>query len=572
VDRLALHRSLLIGVLLLAGGVLLAWPLLQHPGFLPWGSDVAFASQAAHGFAAGLREGMLYPTWVQDANLGLGGPIFAFYSPLAYAAVGLVGLGTGDIIEAMRIVLMGLGLLSGLSFYAAFRGCASRAATTLAALLYMLAPYHVLDLYWRFAFAEYAAFIWFPLLFLFLRRLLAAPDVFSLVGLAACYAALASTHLVSAYLAVFPLGIYAVVVIARTRRPGAALAAVAAGVLALCVASVYLLPMVAQRDQVHMDYIRDVSYADYRRNFLLRDEVALGYEPAPIKPYVNLAALSQGGLALAALALCGWRATRRKPGEADPLDADELHPLYGHAAAAVVCTVLQFAVSEPFWRWIPELATVQFPWRFASFQGLSACVLAAIALSGWEGRRARAIAWTTILLVAIPALHASYTSAGARPMKFDSAMAALPVLRTRLMFEYVPRHVPDPEVLRNLRPGQFPRVRLQNPGRIEEHLVENHRRVVRVATPTPNEIVFGTFHYTGWLGRLNEEPVELGRDPNGLVSMDLPAGEHEIELEYVTTPDRRRGALLSAAGASVMIVLLGWGFRQRSRRPPSQSR
>src|SRR5579859_4636905 len=35
-------------------------------------------------FSDALRDGGLYPRWVMPINGGLGGPLFSFYSPLAY--------------------------------------------------------------------------------------------------------------------------------------------------------------------------------------------------------------------------------------------------------------------------------------------------------------------------------------------------------------------------------------------------------------------------------------------------------------------------------------------------------
>ena len=73
-----------------AAGIFSA-PLFGNPG-LPAGSDLDFTAQSAQGFLDALREGVLYPRWIDAANRGFGAPSFVFYAPLAYYLTALLSL------------------------------------------------------------------------------------------------------------------------------------------------------------------------------------------------------------------------------------------------------------------------------------------------------------------------------------------------------------------------------------------------------------------------------------------------------------------------------------------------
>ena len=159
------------GLLLLACALYL--PFALHDG-LPSAphSDANFATQNARGFIDGLEEGQWLPRWHAEVNRGYGAPTFLFYSPGAYYAVAAVHGVVPDLLTALRLTGLLLAVGSGISFAWAARRWVPPAAATVGAACYVALPYHVLDLYERFALGETAAFLWFPLLFAFSDRLL----------------------------------------------------------------------------------------------------------------------------------------------------------------------------------------------------------------------------------------------------------------------------------------------------------------------------------------------------------------------------------------------------------------
>ncbi len=55
----------------------------------------------------------------------------------------------------------------------------------------------------------------------------------------------------------------------------------------------------------------------------------------------------------------------------------------------------------------------------------------------------------------------------------------------------------------------------------------------RVARQTPVHLRFYTYFFPGWRGTVDGRPVEIRPEgPNGLIGLDVPAGEHERAGEY----------------------------------------
>lgn len=118
-------------------------------------------------FADQFRAGIVYPRALPDSFDHLGGPTFYFYPPLAFWVDALLSAVTFDFFStSYRLSLSSLLLLwaSGLSMQAWLEahGTSARAAL-FGALAYMAGPYHLVDHYYRGAYAEFAAYAVLPL-------------------------------------------------------------------------------------------------------------------------------------------------------------------------------------------------------------------------------------------------------------------------------------------------------------------------------------------------------------------------------------------------------------------------
>src|SRR5689334_4700927 len=125
-------------------------------------------------FSASLAEGNWLPRWLPDANGGYGSPVFIFYSPLVYYFTACLKLGTGSVVLAMKLARFLAFFLSGLTMFVYARGLLHNRVALLVALVYVALPFHVLDLSYWTLYAEPWAWIWFPLILMYLRQMLDA--------------------------------------------------------------------------------------------------------------------------------------------------------------------------------------------------------------------------------------------------------------------------------------------------------------------------------------------------------------------------------------------------------------
>jgi len=214
------------GILTLPAGLS---PIRLHDSF--W-IDWVWADQ----FTDQLRQGYLYPRWLPKSHNGLGSPVFYYYPPVAFYITSIfsfLGFSTyWSIISAF-----GAGFaLSGTSMFLWLNGWAKR--PLLGALMFMGAPYHLLDLYARGALAEFVGIAIIPLVALGLRRI---SDGKGIGVLAAAYAGLIATHLPLALLTSLLLVVPYALILGRKRRQSL-ITIVAALAFGIALASIYLLP------------------------------------------------------------------------------------------------------------------------------------------------------------------------------------------------------------------------------------------------------------------------------------------------------------------------------------------
>jgi len=78
----------------------------------------------------------------------------------------------------------------------------------------------------------------------------------------------------------------------------------------------------------------------------------------------------------------------------------------------------------------------------------------------------------------------------------------------------------------------------------------------RVRAEGPVRLRFYTHYFPGWRATVDGLPVEIQPDPpNGLIGLDLPAGEHRVQLQFGATPVRRVSAAVSAMGLAFVLGL-----------------
>src|SRR5581483_7764931 len=98
-------------------------------------------------FIAALADGAWFPRWLPTANNSQGSPAALYYPPLTFYVGAAFSLIVRDTLQGMALSCWLALCLSGVTMYRFSRALLDRRLSVLAAAVYMIAPYHLLDLY-----------------------------------------------------------------------------------------------------------------------------------------------------------------------------------------------------------------------------------------------------------------------------------------------------------------------------------------------------------------------------------------------------------------------------------------
>ncbi|MHA1566211.1 MAG: hypothetical protein ACTSX7_12930, partial [Alphaproteobacteria bacterium] len=111
------------------------------------------------------RQGDFWPRFAEAFYYGHGSLLFHFYAPLSYYLTEIFMLLGASVAAALKLAMATGLLLSGVFMALLARELFGNYAAACAGVLYVLAPYHLVDVLARHAFGEAIAFVWLPLAF-----------------------------------------------------------------------------------------------------------------------------------------------------------------------------------------------------------------------------------------------------------------------------------------------------------------------------------------------------------------------------------------------------------------------
>jgi hypothetical protein len=529
---------LAVSALLLAPSLMLG-TMISHssPQNLTWAAQ----------FADQFRAGVLYPRWLPQSFDGLGSPTFYFYPPIAFWVDALLSVATFNVPSvSYRLSFSALVLLwaSGLAMHAWLRAEAPSPRIALyGAVGYMAAPYHLLDHYYRGAFAELVAYVVLPLLALLIRRIAEgrrlAPVLFALA-----YAALPMAHLPTALLiSLTALPLYVLYRGWRLGTPRRALGffvrCALGGALGLGVASIYLIPALSLQSWIPVDTFW-ISYYSVERWFLLTAErwpppldmmwvVAWAAAAYAIAAIGVLTVLVRGGVPQ------GWRSETAF-----------------WTCVGIVCLLLVAGIPPWFWQ-IPFVAKVQFPWRLMVV--VEFAVITALCLIPWPVRfRLTSYVFVATVLALVPAGVA--LASGVRE-RVDASVAQQEVPQELKQFE--PAGFPqDPKGSYSdlgLEPleGVPAVVCIPEPRTCRVDATTFDELQIDVDADTPTKVVLRRFYYPLW--RLDPLLPVVATDPLRLVAFTAPSGRHAFRLQRAVPSEERIAWTISGLS---LVLLLAW--------------
>lgn len=545
-------------------------------GGIAAGADVAVHVHRVHAMSLALAEGNLWPRWISYLHLGYGYPIFNFYAPGATYITALLELAGVHITTAYNLVQTLAWSFGSLGMYLLARRFLPIPAALLAAALWAYAPSRIYEVWWQGSLAQIVAASVMPWYFLAIARTAQHPTLRGAANIAFAFAALILTHTPMMYIcALFaaPLAFVLPIGYAKwnIREIGRRWLMIGGGmVLSAGLAAIFLLPTLLELRYVLISQGIDETYNYLLAQFLPLSEVFTW--PSWLDQtdiYLNLPrTLGLAGGILSALGIMGLLRQRR------------YRMALLLAVGLGVTVFMMLRPSLPLWLAIPGFENLRFPARLLRFGAVVVGMLGGASLlllpQKWQfvGMVAGMILVVAQVLPItkpyddwlywedISALDEIRHEETARTWGTVSYNEFNPVWGERIFLDVpteIERYAQDPFHLR-----VFGRdiAALNWEGLAYENITAN---TLRVTTDEARAVRFRQYYFPGWQASVNGEPADIRPDEQiGLITLDLPAGEHTVVLEYAGTALQHLSALVT-----VLCLVIALGMLRLGRGQPA---
>ncbi len=578
-----------------------AWVALLSPGYFFKAHDARHSVYFLVEFDAAIRDGAWWPRWTMDQALGYGYPLWIFYSPLSYyvaEAFHLLGLGFAAAVKATYLTGF---LAAAWAMYALVRRWWGRPAGLVAALAYTYAPYHLVDIYVRSALAEFMALLWFPLAMLAFDELVTHGGRRRLAWAALAFAGLTLTHSVTALAFTPVLAAFVLWELLRLHAPREtgrhgeretrrlspplslsprllctpaplhrsggwgrllirAVQALAAALLGIGMSAIFLVPMILERPFIAQEQWVRGTY-QFQQHFVYLHQFF-----SPLWDFLYSVEGPKDGMSfqlgavIMVLALGVIVAALLQPGR-------ERARILFMAAATLALVFGMTGLSEPLWRSLPLVQLIQFPWRLLAPTAVILAILAGATIAVLPDTDSYASAGMVGLLLILASLP--YTVPQFTPVTPEDE-SALAVIRFETDYpdmvgmtawaSALPTDSPLVAQYREGKPLQKLTI-LRGQGQVETTRVGGASVEGRVRAAEPVTVQFLTYWFPGWQARVDGQPVDSRPEGTyGLLTLDIPAGEHTVSIRMGSTPARNAGAALSAVSLLITaaVALIPW--------------
>lgn len=525
------------GILLFAILAIIVLPFLI-PLFAPsfYQSHDGEAHVARFGaYYKAFSDGQFPPRWAGDLNYKYGSPVFIFYYPLPGSiAAGLHALGI-TLEHSFKLLMIISFVLGPTLFYLWASSIVRKEVAVASALFYGLAPYHFLDMYVRGDVAEMLGFVFVPLVFLSIEKIIKKPDVIYAVQGGIFYSLLILSH---NSLSLMFSPVFLTYGMIKVRDGKTRLLVLLFLILGLGLSSFFWIPAFRESKFVMAERFIGDMYRDHFPSLL-----SLVYSEWGFDPDIN----KSGGLSPQigplhiAMVLFGVFVFFKKTKD----------------RVIVGCWLLLFALSlflsiplsMPVWQDIQLLKLFQFPWRFTGLSSFAASVLSLYVFNSYFDKKILFVCVLVLVVLSIPLTKVQYSAS-----RKDS-----------YYFEYSGTtyyHGQASTIWTAGDPSQFPNAYVEiisGKGKIVNVIKKSNIHFLEVDAENNIKLLDNTVFFPGWRVSIDGKrvPIEF-QDMNhrGLITFDVSKGIHNIVLAFGESSIRLIADIISLMTVCGSILLL----------------
>ena len=477
--------------------------------------------------------------WVPDMGYGNGYPLFNFYGVLPYYIGALFSFFAGFIGAAKILFFIPL-LLGGVAMYFLAKELFGKIPGTVAAVLYLFAPYRALDSYVRGDVGESFALALLPLVFYSFLKLIKSKKRNDFILATLVMFLFLITHNVMILIFTPVIVSWVIFLLMQEKWHGYKLVFLSL-VLAFGLSAFFILPAFFEKNLVQTDSLT-VGELDFRNQFVKISQLFVdrSWHYSGSNPQSSFTISYQIGWPHWLVAFLGIAIALivKRKNRALPIF------LFGVFIFGVFMTHNK---SAPVWELIKILAFVQFPWRFLSFAIFSASLLGGYLMFQLKGKwlivSSSAIIVLTVLLnwQYFKPEHFYYTLTDKELLSGQSFITQ----QAGAILDYLPKTATEP---RELAP--------KNPYVVSGNAVITSfvnksdswsfdAKVTKAAV-----IEVPVLYFPNWTVNY---PTKLGTI--GRIAISLPVGEDKVVGSFKNTPIRTVGNTISILSFIALAIL-----------------
>ena len=542
------HKEFIIGLLLTMS---LFWPLAAAP-FFTHHDDVQVIR--LYEMDKCIKDHQIPCRWVPDLGGLYGYPIFNYYAPLPYYFGELIYLLTHSLIISAKVMFAISFLGSYIFMYLLASKIWGKLGGSLSAIFYIFAPYHALDFYVRGAMGEMWALMFFPAVFWAILKLKEKLNITNVLIFGISLGALIVSHNLS--LMIFLPVILGWIFLLFWKRKNYLFLwfSIFAILMGLALSAFYLLPMLVEKDLVHVDstisgyFGYTEHFKGFRKLFLERSwgygasirEVP-GGERDGLSYQIGWVHLAGWLLALVS-AKVFWKKNRYVSSV-----------IIFFSVVTLLSVFMIHPRSEFIWKAIDPLKYLQFPWRFLLLVIFFVSLMSgSFFLIDFEKKK---LIWI-LLVFTVVSLNFSYF----KPNKFIQTNDQKLLTGKdwdkqikRSIFDYLPIYAKEP-------PAELATVRYQilvGDSKVFDFKEGTNWITFDIETRSHTIIRLSQYYFPDWKIFVDgkEAIVEYKNNSLGLMTFILGKGNHSISARLHDTPVRTLANLISLISFMVVAVM-----------------
>jgi len=546
--------------------VIICIPFLK-PGFYTVHDDQQIARLFL--FNQSLFAGQFPPRWVDSLGFGFGYPLFLFYPPFVYILGEVFHLFGFGFITSIKLVFFSSILFSGITMYLFAKEHFGKLAGLIGALFYIMVPYRALDVYVRGALAESFSFAWLPLILWSFYKLEKTKNILYLFLSSTFLALLMITHNLIFLPFTIILFIYlSFQIILSNNKIKSVLLYLASIIFALSLSAFFWMPAILEKKHTIVDQILLTELANFKIHFVYPQQLwnwpwgfggsAPGLADGISFKIGKIHIISSVAVFLLSLAFLVNNKFKFKKSNFVIINTFILF---------LFSAFMTTNYSEFIWNLIPQLAYLQFPWRFLIFTSLFSSYLAAALIYQLKLPIIKLVVSLVLLsLVFVPNFKLFKPQFYRVDLTDQKATSDHEInwYVSSSSFEYIPKGVElKKSKLRtsfpNITENELPKTKIESINNLAQMNISDSspgKLLFTVNTPQETSLKVNIFNFPGWQAKVDNEKTQIHDDNKlKLITLNIPKGIHQISLEFENTRIRTFANLISILSLLILVAL-----------------